>query len=152
MIEFTTGLAFVLSSVYVGVSNSNIEAKIVRPIENNIIVSTSSVDIITSKEVEKYLREAFKDEPILIDIARCESHYRQFDREGHILRGKANDADVGVMQINEKYHAEKAVELGINIYTLEGNVEFAKYLYDTFGARPWKASSKCWGSEILAQS
>jgi hypothetical protein len=56
------------------------------------------------------------------------------------------------MQINEKYHAEKAVELGINIYTLEGNVEFAKYLYDTFGSKPWKSSSKCWGGAILAQN
>jgi len=50
------------------------------------------------------------------------------------------------MQINEKYHLDEAKKLGIDIYTVEGNMEFARILYDKFGTEPWNASSACWGS------
>jgi hypothetical protein len=48
------------------------------------------------------------------------------------------------MQINEKYHLEESVKLGMNIHTLEGNLEYAKHLYETEGTKPWKYSSACW--------
>ena len=148
-------MALIVSSMYMA---GNAPAQIV----NNGNISTTTVQeaaystttdkaIISSKDVEKYLREQYIDEPILVDIARCESTFRQFDAHGDIIRGKINKADVGVMQINEKYHADKAAELGLNIYTVEGNVAYAKYLYDKFGAEPWRSSSKCWSqSDTLA--
>ena len=86
----------------------------------------------------------FADLPIMIDIARCESHFKQTDENGNITRGVANPFDVGVMQINEKYHLEESKKLGYDIYTLQGNMEYARYLYEKQGARPWLASSKCW--------
>jgi len=52
------------------------------------------------------------------------------------------------MQINEKYHKTTARELGYDLYTLEGNLLYGKYLYDTQGSNPWKASSRCWGHKI----
>jgi hypothetical protein len=82
----------------------------------------------------------------MADVAFCESRFRQFNKNGEPLRGIANKADVGVMQINEKYHADTAVRLGINIYTLEGNMEYAKYLYDTKGTKPWVHSKGCWNT------
>ncbi len=48
------------------------------------------------------------------------------------------------MQINEKYHLEESKRLGYDIYSLEGNVKYAKYLYDKEGAKPWLSSSVCW--------
>jgi hypothetical protein len=82
----------------------------------------------------------------LIDVARCESQYRQFDENGNVLRGKVNSKDVGAFQINEKYHLETSQKLGIDIYTLEGNIAYARYLYETQGSKPWSASSPCWGN------
>lgn len=117
-------------------------------ISTSTIYSTSTKS--TQKAVEAYLRNEFIDEPILVDIARCESSFRQFDSEGHVIRGKVNSGDVGVMQINEKYHAEDAVKLGLNIYTIEGNTAFAKHLYHKYGAQPWSASSKCWSRNTSA--
>jgi len=96
----------------------------------------------TKEKVEEY----FEDIPILVDIARCESHFRQTDSEGNLIRGKVNRYDVGVMQINELYHLEKAEELGFDIHSLEGNLSFARYLYENEGERPWMSSSKCWSS------
>lgn len=103
--------------------------------------SISSIST-TEEKVEQY----FADIPILIDVARCESRFRQFDSTGSPLRGIENPADVGVMQINETYHLDTANRLGINIYTLEGNLKYGRYLYETFGSAPWVHSSKCWGT------
>lgn len=94
----------------------------------------------TQERVEEY----FKDVPIMIDVARCESQFRQHDANGNALRGIVNSQDVGVMQINEKYHAATALKLGIDIYSLEGNLAYGRYLYETQGTRPWVHSSKCW--------
>jgi hypothetical protein len=105
--------------------------------------------------VKRYVTDYFSDIPLLADIAACESHDRQVDKSGNVIRGEVNHYDVGVMQINELYHADEAKALGYDIYTIQGNVAFARYLYDKQGAKPWMSSSPCWsktsGSEI-AQS
>lgn len=100
--------------------------------------------ITDSENVQRYVEDYFTDIPILAYVAGCESHYRQLNSSGNILRGKKNIYDVGVMQINELYHAEDAQKLGLDIYTLEGNVAFARHLYEKYGAKPWMASSACW--------
>ena len=103
----------------------------------------------TEESVEAY----FSDLPIMVDIAHCESRFRQTDTEGNVFRGVQNRYDVGVMQINELYHLDEAKKLGINIYTLKGNMEYARYLYENQGARPWMASSPCWAqSQKIAKN
>jgi len=147
MIELTTGIAFLVSSLYgmgqidnnstghIGTTSPVIEQK-----------ANSEGMYIDSKAVEAYVKTKYANDPILVDIARCESTFRQFDQTGNIIRGKVNSGDVGVMQINERYHAEDSAKLGYNIYTIEGNVAFGKYLYDKYGSQPWSSSSKCWSS------
>lgn len=93
---------------------------------------------------EEYVREYFNDTPILAEIAFCESTFRQFEPNGEVVRGKVNKSDVGVMQINEYYHADTAKKLGLDLKTTEGNLAYAKYLYERDGAAPWVSSSKCW--------
>lgn len=100
--------------------------------------------------VEQYVRLYFSDIPVMAEIARCESRFRQLDANGNILRGEENRRDVGVMQINEDYHLHDALEMGIDLYTLEGNLAYARHLYDTMGVNPWKYSKKCWGGTTLA--
>ena len=151
MIELTTGIAFLVSSLYGGaqVQNSASKTGNTNQISNPTVELTSSTtekSFINSKNVEAYVKAQYANEPILVDVARCESTYRQFDQTGNILRGEVNSADVGVMQINEKYHASEAVKMGYNIYTTEGNVAFAKYLYDKYGSDPWSSSAPCWSA------
>ena len=99
----------------------------------------------TARSVQQFARTYFADIPIMIDIARCESKFRQFDADGNVLRGKVNTGDIGLMQINEGYHAEAAAKLGVDINTIEGNAAYARYLYEREGTQPWISSSKCWG-------
>jgi len=152
MIELITTSVFVLSSVYGGhaitatgnemVSTTTAPGVCVR-VEQQ---ATASIpDIPTAKELEKKAKAYFKDDPILVDIARCESQFRQLDKDGNILRGDINKSDLGLMQINEYYHADRAKKLGLDLKTLEGNMAYAKYLYDREGGKPWISSSKCWG-------
>lgn len=98
----------------------------------------------SSKTTKQIVQEYFADTPILADVASCESHFIQFNADGTIHRGRINPQDVGVMQINEKYHLSDSIKLGYDIYTLEGNMAYAKHLYEKQGTRPWEYSSKCW--------
>ncbi|HEY4503652.1 MAG TPA: hypothetical protein VJJ28_00885 [Candidatus Paceibacterota bacterium] len=143
MIEITTGVVFLLSSMY-GHNDSTAVAIGSQADMSFLTQKTSEIVLHDREAVEKYLREQYADTPILVKIARCESTFSQFDKNGEVVRGKVNRADVGVMQINEKYHAEKAEELGYDIHTIEGNVSYAKYLYERQGSAPWNASSRCW--------
>lgn len=93
---------------------------------------------------EALTRRAFSDSPVMVKIIECESGFRQFDSTGAVLRGKINSKDTGLAQINERYHLAEAKRLGIDIYSTEGNLEYARLLYEKEGTRPWRASSSCW--------
>ena len=97
--------------------------------------------------LEEYVRFYYYDMPILAEIARCESRFRHTGVDGRIIRGETTREDVGVMQINEFYHEERAENLGMNLHTLQGNLAYAKWLYGKEGGAPWFASSKCWRSK-----
>lgn len=82
--------------------------------------------------------------PILDKIAKCESGGNQFDKNGKVIKGKANKADTGKYQINIKIWGAKAKELGLDLNTLEGNKAMATWIFFHKGSVPWVASSKCW--------
>jgi hypothetical protein len=84
----------------------------------------------------------------MIQIARCESAFRHTLADGSVLRGKADPADTGVMQINTRYHGEKARELGLDVTNMYDNMAYARDLYLRQGTRPWTASAGCWSSTI----
>jgi hypothetical protein len=98
-----------------------------------------------SQSPKEFVSSYFADIPIMIDISRCESHFHQYDADGSVYRGQINNLDVGIMQINEHYHADVAKKLGLDLYTMQGNVAYARYLYDKEGTAPWSSSESCWG-------
>ncbi|HDQ16641.1 MAG TPA: hypothetical protein ENN31_00795 [Candidatus Vogelbacteria bacterium] len=79
-------------------------------------------------------------------IAFCESSNRHYvDSQNKIvLRGVKNSSDVGLFQINEKYHLKTSKDLGYNIYDLDGNIDYAMWLMSNEGTRHWRHSQKCW--------
>jgi len=144
MIQFTTGVVFLLSSMYGSTGIPTTVANAALAVTGTSTEKAKAIVLQDRKSVEKYLREQYADTPILVEIARCESTFSQFDKDGKVIRGIVNNKDVGVMQINEKYHLEAATALGFDIHTIEGNVGYAKHLYKNQGAQPWKASAPCW--------
>ena len=101
-----------------------------------------------TQTVEEVVIQYYKETPILAEVARCESTFRQFGDDGKALRGIVDNRDVGVMQINEHYHLKTAKALDLDIETLEGNLAYGQYLYDKQGLQPWSASSKCWSKSL----
>lgn len=105
--------------------------------------ATTTPPVRSNLGLEKRIRTELAQYPELIDIARCESRFRQWDENGKVLRGKINRKDVGIFQINELYHLKKSLRLKLNIHTVEGNIAYAVHLYKKEGVTPWGASGHC---------
>lgn len=117
--------------------------------KSNIAASTA---IPTNAGIEAKVRAYFSDIPVMAEVSRCESHFRQYDKNGDTFRGKVNPKDVGVMQINEYYHLKRAQKLGYDIYTVEGNLAYGRLLYTEQGTQPWISSSPCWSKTEVAKA
>ncbi len=98
------------------------------------------------------VREAFADAPAMIEIARCESKFRQYADSGNVLRGGYGNNMVGVFQFNSLVHSKAAAALGFDIETLVGNIGYAKHIYATQGTDPWVSSFSCWQGALTAPS
>jgi hypothetical protein len=96
---------------------------------------------------EKQVRELFKDAPAMIEIARCESKFRQYTDSGNVLR---SNGMIGVFQFYESIHAPGAKAMGFDIATLSGNLGYAKHVYQTEGLTPWNGSKYCWETPTLS--
>ena len=139
MIELTSAIIFLVSSLYGGGASIAVAQDVGGSASTQ---ATSTVE--NPVTLENYVRDYFAETPVLAEIARCESRFRQVDKSGAVLRGEVNNSDVGLMQINEAYHKEKATALGLDLETVNGNLAYAKYLYVKEGVAPWSASAKCW--------
>jgi hypothetical protein len=144
MFEITTSLLMLASAFSPVTGNMVADAS-----ENAEASTTVSAELpedqpLTTISVEAYVRDYFKDTPILAEISKCESTFRQFDSKGRVVKGRVNSDDVGIMQINTYYHADEAKKQGFDLYTLDGNLGYAKWLYGKYGDAPWVHSSKCW--------
>ena len=165
---FITGAALTISTIY-GPAQAQMSMQSTMPVDSTTAIvapmqDASSTAVITAianasltektktqfptnANVMAYVKRKYANQPILIAISSCESGFRQYDdKTGAILHGKVNAEDVGVMQINQKYHLAKAASMGYDLNTVEGNVAYAQYLYDTQGSTPWSASEPCWNN------
>ncbi len=107
-------------------------------------VLSSDATIATPVTIEQYVRKYYAKEPVLADVAKCESRFRQYTDTGDVIRGEVDHDDIGIMQINEVYNGALAKKLGYDVYTLDGNLAFAEWLYENQGTQPWAASQPCW--------
>lgn len=87
--------------------------------------------------LEDRVRAEFADAPDMIAIAKCESGFRQFGPDGQVLRGGPRGQYLGIFQIDENLHTAKALGMGDDIRTPEGNIAFARYLLSVSGTGPW---------------
>lgn len=112
--------------------------------------TTPTIALQDFKTLEAYVKAYYKDTPELAEIAKCESNFRQYDASGAILKGTVDPDDIGIMQINKYYNGDNAEKLGYDIYTIDGNLAYAKVLYEKYGDAPWSSSEKCWESQVVA--
>ncbi len=140
------------------ISANNTTKAEVKPIQSSAVDSSSKLNTNTAKAVnqnlnagvEEAVREYFADIPLMIEIAKAESRFRQFGKDGKPLQGIAVKEDTGVFQVNKTYHLARSKKLGYDIDTLAGNMAYARRLYEEQGAQPWSSSYPMWGKSPLA--
>lgn len=115
-------------------------------IVNTVVIEEAGSSV--SLDTERIVRSYFRDIPVMIQIARCESTFRHTLEDGSVLHGVVDPADTGVMQINKRYHEKTATTMKLNLDDIYHNMAYARHLYETQGTRPWNASAPCWGQSL----
>lgn len=87
-------------------------------------------------DVEARVRASFPDAPDMTAVAQCESGFRQFNADGSVLRGAGRY--IGIFQIDEFIHRQRALDLAYDINTVDGNIAYARHLFSNSGTNPWK--------------
>lgn len=91
--------------------------------------------------------------PALKPVCACESSFegnkygtpRHYEKDGITVRtGRVNPQDRGMCQLNAYYWRDKALSLGFDIETREGNIKMANWIHSQHGLQPWKWSRHCW--------
>jgi hypothetical protein len=105
--------------------------------------------------VRQRVIESFQDIPVMIAIAECESEFRQYREDGTLnvnrltKAGKRVSSATGVYQALYKGHyAVWSKNPVTNITTLDGNIAFARQLYEESGTAPWNESRDCWQPKV----
>ncbi len=93
-----------------------------------------------NKETKLAIVKLFADTPQMISIAQCESSFQQYTPKGSTFTG-GGGRYIGVFQIG-KGHTNSAKKLGFDIYTLDGNLGYARYMYQYEGIQPWRGCVK----------
>ncbi|MEX2515056.1 MAG: peptidoglycan-binding domain-containing protein [Candidatus Paceibacterota bacterium] len=139
----TTGLVLVL----IVTLPSSAEAAL------NVLQPRGETDFSTGDNsgIRDHVEDVFGNNHVMVDVAHCESGFRQYYSGGGVLINPESDA-VGVFQLLDSWHADVAADMGMDIYTVEGNVSYAKTLYEVDGLKPWSPSSLCWDDGRLAET
>lgn len=124
------------------------DAEVVNPTQE--IDDQEEVLEVTPKPIIKqsgrilYTQDEVRLVPAMEAICPCESG-RQFHPDGSVVLGRVNPLDIGMCQINLKYHGAAADRLGYDLYTEVGNILYSNHLYAQQGAQPWYLSGACHG-------
>ena len=77
-------------------------------------------------------------------ICKCESGGTHYDKNGDVLRGRVDPDDIGICQINLRYHQATAESLGLDVFKYQDNITYAWIEYRKNGTQPWVKSQFCW--------
>jgi len=134
-------LVDVLIGIGIGISVTfafTVKAERVTYTASETVVVSEPMEVLIETEEQKnerLVREAFPDAPIMVEVARCESEFKN-------VPGKLSD-DFGIFQINH-VHLKRLAELGLDRTNVEDNITYARMLYDEQGTQPWYSSEHCW--------
>lgn len=84
----------------------------------------------------------------MAEVSRCESGFTQYTVYGTPLKGKITPRDTGAMQVNKDYHEDSAEALGLDLDHIDGNLKYARHLYNQNGYSDWSASKGCWSRTL----
>ena len=77
-------------------------------------------------------------------IIWCESRNNPNAINHNKKNGEVWSTDHSYWQINDYYHKDQALSMGLDITNPKDNMEYGLWLYETEGNRHWQASRWCW--------
>lgn len=80
--------------------------------------------------IEELVIRTFPDDHRMLPVAECESNLRQFNTDGSVLMGGGGGNYIGIFQIGIQW-VDLASSMEMDVYTIEGNVAFARWLYNS---------------------
>ena len=99
-------------------------------------------------EITRLSTEFKVDEKLVRAIIKCESSMYGSAINHNKIDGVVWSSDWGLMQINDYYHKETMVKLGLNIENEFDSLEYGIRLLSQQGVSPWKASASCWSRKL----
>ena len=96
-------------------------------------------------EITRLSAEYKVDEKLVREIIKCESSmYGNALNENKDENGIVWSVDRGLMQINDYWHKDTMIKLGLDIENEYDSLEYGIMLLAKEGTKHWKASSSCW--------
>lgn len=87
------------------------------------------------ESIKEKVVKIFADNPRMVDVIGCESHFQQFDSNGNPLRSKTSD--IGIGQINKVWWKD-AANRGLDIFNSgDDNLAMSRIIYDIQGISAW---------------
>jgi soluble lytic murein transglycosylase-like protein len=83
---------------------------------------------------------------LILAVLKCESGFNSKALGLNKKNGKVWSKDVGLMQINNVFHEDKAEAMGLDIYNPLDNLLYGISLIKKNGVADYKASLKCIGA------
>ena len=118
---------------------------------NNLWEKIKSFDrvlVVENTNAQEEIKVLDKLISALYPVCACESTGNKnknpihYDKNGNVLVGVSGD--IGYCQIAPQYHQKNAEAMLLDIYSEEGNIDYANYLFRRNGYKDWLASKKCW--------
>jgi hypothetical protein len=91
------------------------------------------------------IRRLFPDAPYMVYVANCESTglvHRSTD--GRLRPNLEGGSARGVFQVLMRVHRAEFERRGLNPNRDDDYFQYVRFLYDTYGLKPWAASRSCW--------
>lgn len=97
----------------------------------------------TSSEIRDVLAARIGSTSPMMDVVRCESHFRQFNDSGAILThfNDNHTFDIGIFQINSRW-LDTARDLGFDINTPIGNIDMGLWILKKYHISQWVCAAK----------
>ncbi len=100
----------------------------------------------------KSLARTFAKDPVMVEIAFCESGWRHQNDDGSVRTNENPDehksVDVGLFQINMYWNGKAMQDLGLDAKDVRHNVKYTKQMRQNRGYLDWKSSIGCWGKVV----
>ncbi len=101
-----------------------------------------------STKIERVIRAHFPDAPIMVEVARCESELRHRTPKGDLLPNQEGGTARGVFQVLMRIHEPEMRRMNLDPNDDEDYLTYVRYLFDTYGLKPWRPSRHCWGEHL----